>query len=170
MLSKKVEAALNKQINHEFQTAFFYLAMSAYFRSLNLNGFAAHARAQAEDEMSHGMMLNDYVDRRGGRVVLTGMPDPPKGWKSPDAALEDAYNRELATGEHINSLVSLALDERDHATNMSLLGLVTEQVQDEASANEVLQRLRLLKNAPDGLYVMDRDLEQRAGASGKSKA
>ena len=101
---------------------------------------------------------------------MTGMPDPPKGWKSPDAALEDAYNRELATGEHINSLVSLALDERDHATNMSLLGLVTEQVQDEASANEVFQRLRLLKNAPDGLYVMDRDLEQRAGASGKSKA
>lgn len=163
MLSKKVEAALNKQINHEFQTAFFYLAMSAYFRALNLNGFAAHARAQAEDEMQHGMLLNDYVDRRGGRVVIAGMPDPPKGWKSPEAAIEDAFHHETHTGELINSLVSLALAEKDHATNMSLLPLVTEQVADEASASEVLERMRLLRDAPGGLYLMDRDLEQRAG-------
>jgi ferritin len=164
MLSKKLEAALNHQLNHEFETAFYYLAMSAYFRALNLNGFAAYARAQAEEEMSHGMMLNDYINQRSGRVVLTGMSDPPKSWKSPAAAIEDALRREVQTGELINSLVSLALSEKDHATNMSLLPLVTEQVEDEASAHDVVERMKLVAKAPDGLYLMDRDLEQRAAA------
>lgn len=167
MLSKKLEAALNKQIHHEFENAFFYLAMATYFRGLNLGGFAAYARKQGQDEIQHGMMLYDYVAQRGGKASVAPVGEQPKSWKSPLAAIEDSHKKEAKTSELINQLVSLALQEGDHGTHVALQPLVAEQTADESSAEETVQRMRLLGDAPGALFMMDRDMERRVAMAGK---
>ncbi|NLS96419.1 MAG: ferritin [Planctomycetaceae bacterium] len=161
MLSPKMEAALNNQINAEYYSSYLYLSMAAYFDSINLPGFANWMRIQNQEEMLHTMKFFDFVSERNGRVKLAAIDGPETEWESPLAAFEATLAHEQHVTALINKLVDLALAESDHATNNFLQWFVAEQVEEEATADGILQQLRLMKDAPGGLFMMDRELGQR---------
>ena len=161
MLSYKVQEELNKQLNAELYSSYLYLSMSAYFQSLNLSGFANWMRVQAQEELVHAIKFYDFVNERDGRVTLKPVDGPPSEWASPLAAFEHVYEHEQKVTGLINDLVNLAISERDHATNNFLQWFVSEQVEEEASANDVVQRLKLLGDDKSGLFMLDRELAQR---------
>ncbi len=172
MLSEKMQEALNRQINAELYSAYFYLSMSAYYESVNLPGFANWMRVQYQEETFHALKLYDYVNSRGGRVTLTAIDAPPTEWDSALAPFEDTYRHEQKVTGLINDLVNLAIEERDHASNAMLQWFVTEQVEEEKSASDIIGQIKLLKDAPNGLFMIDRELAARvfvppaAGAEG----
>lgn len=161
MISKKMEDALNAQVNAELYSAYLYLSMESYFKSKNLNGFANWMRVQTQEEMMHVMKIYDFIDERGGRIVLKGIEGPPTDWDSPLAVFEAAYEHEQKVTGLINNLVDLAIKEKDHATSSFLQWFVNEQVEEEASADQVIQQLKMMENAPGGLFLFDRELGQR---------
>jgi ferritin len=161
MLCSKMEGALNSQINAEYYSSYLYLSMAAYFDSINLLGMANWMRVQAQEEMVHAMKFFDFVAERSGRVTLTSIEAPPTEWASPLAAFEAALAHERHISSLINKLVDLALAESDHAANNFLQWFVAEQVEEEATADGIVQQLRLVKDAPGGLFLLDRELGQR---------
>lgn len=161
MLSEKILDALNKQINAEFYSAYLYLAMSAYFEARNLKGFANWMRVQAQEETTHAMRIYDYVVERGGRVRLMAIEQPPVEWGSPLEAFEAAYNHEVKITGMINELVNLAMEEKDYATYNMLQWFVAEQVEEEASTDEIVQKLKMLGEDSRGILMIDRELAQR---------
>jgi ferritin len=163
MLKGKIQAALNKQLNAELYSSYLYLSMSAYFQSVNLPGFANWMRVQAQEELVHAMKFHDFINERGGRVLLQPVEGPPSEWSSSLDAFENAYKHEQKVTGLINDLVNLAIKEGDHATNIFLQWFVTEQVEEEASADEVVQKLKLMADARGGLFMLDRGW--RSGSS-----
>ena len=161
MLSKKIEKALNEQINAELYSAYLYLSMAAHFESANLKGFANWMRVQTLEEMSHAQKFFDYVHEKGGTVTLKAIDGPPTKWGTPLEAFVAVYEHECKVSGLINKLVDKAIAESDHATNIMLQWFVTEQVEEEASADEVVQQLKLMADAPGGLYMLDQQLGQR---------
>ncbi|MCJ7692788.1 MAG: ferritin [Sedimentisphaerales bacterium] len=161
MLSKKMNDALNEQINAEFYSAYLYLSMEAYFESVNLPGFAKWMRAQIQEESVHALKLYDFVNERGGRVLLKTIEGPATEWSSPLAAFKAAYAHEQKVTDLINSLVNLAVEEKDRATNSFLQWFVNEQVEEEASADAVVQQLKMVKDSAEGKFMIDRELGQR---------
>jgi ferritin len=161
MLSKRMETALNRQIVAEYYSAYLYLSMSAYFESVNLGGFAKWMRVQALEELTHGTKIFDYVNERGGRVLLDGIEKPLLKWTSPLVAFQDAYKHEQKVTGMINKLVDLAIKEKDHATENFLQWFVAEQVEEEASADGIVQKLKLVGKEGGGLFMIDRELGQR---------
>jgi ferritin len=156
-----MQDALNGQCNAELYSSYLYLSMSGYFQNINLGGFATWMRVQAQEELVHAVKFYDFVHERGGRVLLRPIEGPPTEWDSPLAAFEAAYAHEQKVTGLINDLVELALEERDHATNIFLQWFVTEQVEEEDSANEVVQKIKLMGDARGGLFMLDRELGQR---------
>ena len=161
MLSKKMEKALNEQINAELYSAYLYLSMAAYFESTNLPGFASWMRVQTQEELMHAMKIYDYVNERGGKVLLKSIAGPQTEWKSPLDVFEATYKHEQVVTGRINDLVDLAVKEKDHATNSFLQWFVTEQVEEEKSADEIVQKLTLIKDAPGAMYMLDNEMGQR---------
>ena len=161
MISEKMQDAINEQINAELYSAYLYLAMNAYFESANLPGFANWMRVQTQEELTHAMKLYDYVNERGGRVTLKAIAQPPVEWDSPLAAFEAAYKHEQKVTGLINELVNLAIAQKDHAANTFLQWFVNEQVEEEKSADEIVQKLRLTGEAPAALFMLDQQLGQR---------
>ncbi len=161
MLSQKVQDSLNSQLNAELYSSYLYLSMSAYFHSINLGGFANWMRVQAQEELVHVAKFYDFVNERDGRVILRPVEGPPSEWASPLAVFEDAYRHEQKVTGLINDLVDLSIEERDHATNNFLQWFVAEQVEEEASANDIVQQLKLLGDDRNGLFMLDRELAQR---------
>ena len=161
MISKKMEEALNGQMNAELYSAYMYLSMESYFKSLNLNGFANWMRIQTQEEVTHAMKIYDFVNERGGRVTLSAIDGPPTEWNSPLAVFEAVYKHEQKVTGLINDLVDLAIKEKDHATNSFLQWFVNEQVEEESSADEIVQQLKMMEDAPGGMFMLDRELGQR---------
>jgi ferritin len=161
MLSKTMEEALNKQINREFYSAYLYLAMSAYFESANMKGFAKWMRIQGKEEQAHALKLYDYVIARGGRVSLPAIEAPKAKWTSAGKVFEDVYAHEQKVTGMINSLVELAIKEKDHATFEVLQWFVKEQVEEEEHANEILQKIRTIGEIPGHLFCLDHELGKR---------
>ncbi len=161
MISKKMQDALNEQINAELYSAYMYLSMVAYFESVNLPGFATWMRAQTQEELMHAMKIYDYVNERGGRVTLKAIDGPTTNWESPLAVFEAVYAHEQKVTGLINKLVDVAIEEKDHATNNFLQWFVNEQVEEESSADEIVQKLKLMANAPDGIHMLDNEMGQR---------
>ncbi len=164
MLSEKMEKALNKQINAELYSAYLYLSMASYFESVDLEGCAKWMKAQTQEETIHAMKIYDFVIERGGRVLLDAIQAPKQDWDSALAVFEHAYEHEQYVTSLINDLMNLAIEEKDHATQIFLQWFVSEQVEEEASANAVVQKLKLA-SGPDGkgggLFMVDRELGQR---------
>lgn len=160
MISKKIEEALNRQINAELYSAYLYLSMSAHFQTLNLKGFANWMRVQALEEFTHADKFYGFVLDRGGRVTLTAIDGPPTKWASPLAIFQEAYKHEQKVTGLINALVDLAIKEKDHATNTFLQWFVNEQVEEEANADGIAQQLKLVGDG-SGLLMLDRELAQR---------
>jgi ferritin len=161
MISANMEKALNDQINAEMFSAYLYLAMVAYFKDKNLNGFANWMTVQNQEETFHSMKLFNYLSERGGRVTLETIEKPQFEWESPLAAMEAARQHEAYITGRINDLMNLAIEEKDHATANFLGWFVEEQVEEEDSVNEVVQKLRLLGSDGGGLFMMDRDMATR---------
>jgi len=161
MISNKMEEALNGQINAELYSAYLYLSMEAYFESVSLPGFATWMRVQTQEELMHTMKIYGFVNERGGRVLLKSIDQPPTEWESPLAVFEASYKHEQKVTGLINDLVNLAIEQKDHATNSFLQWFVNEQVEEEDSADQVVQKLKMIKNDPGGLFLVDRELGQR---------
>jgi len=161
MISKKMVKALNEQVNAELYSAYLYLSMEAYFKSLNLNGFANWMMVQTQEEASHAMKIYEFINERGGRIILKAIDDPETEWDSPLAVFKAVYEHEQKVTGLINNLVNLAIEEKDHATNTFLQWFVNEQVEEESSADDMVQQLKMMEQAPGGLFMLDRELAQR---------
>jgi len=161
MLSKTMQDALNEQINAELFSAYLYLSMSAYFESVKMPGMAHWMRLQVGEEQVHAMKLFGHVVERGGRVALKAIGMPQAEWASPLAAFEAAYAHEQKVTGLINDLVKLAREEKDTAADTFLQWFVSEQVEEEESADEIVQKLKTIKDAPDDLRKLDGELGQR---------
>jgi ferritin len=161
MLSKKMQDALNEQINAELYSAYLYLSMAAHFEAVNLKGFANWMRVQNQEETFHGMKFFDYVLSRQGRVELKAIAAPPTKWKSPLAVFEAVYEHEVKVTGLINKLATLAQRENDHATGVLLHWFINEQVEEEANADAIVQKLKLVGDNSGGLFLLDQELAQR---------
>lgn len=163
MLSDKMNGALNGQLNAELYSSYLYLSMSAFFEARDLPGFANWMRVQAGEELVHTMKFFDYIKSCGGRIRLAQVDAPPTEWDSPVKVFEQVYEHERKVTGLIHGLVDLAISERDHATNNFLKWYVDEQVEEEESANSVLQKVRRTDGdrGPGLLYMLDQELGQR---------
>ena len=161
MLGKKMEQALNDQINAEYFSSYLYLSMAAYFEAENLPGFAHWMRLQSQEELAHAMKFFEFINERGGRVTLKALEAPETTWKSPLAVFQAAYKHEQYISDRINKLVDLAVKEKDHATNSMLKWFVDEQVEEEASASAIVEKLKRVKDSPSPLFMLDRELGSR---------
>jgi ferritin len=166
MLSEKMSVALNDQINLELESFYVYLSMSAHFEAAGLPGMAAWMRHHADEEMLHGMKIYDYLISRRGKVGLQAISAPPTTWDNPLAAFEDAFGHERKVSIAIDSLVQLAREERDYATDSFLQWFVDEQVEEEEVVDEVIQRLKLIGDFGAGLYMLDQQLAAEASSPG----
>jgi ferritin len=158
-----MQAALNKQINAELHSAYIYLSMAAYFEDKNLTGFAHWMRVQAKEELGHAMKFFDFIVERRGRVLLEPVAAVPIEWASPLAVFENALAHEQKVTGLIHGLVNLAIEERDHAANSFLQWFVDEQVEEEASADAIVQQLKLAGDSGVALLMLDRELGARQG-------
>lgn len=156
-----IEKSLNDQINAELYSAYLYLSMAAYFESENLPGFAKWMMVQNQEETMHAMKFYNYINERNGRVALKSIAEPPAKWKSPLEVFEATYKHEQVVTGRINDLVNLAIEEKDHATGVLLQWFVTEQVEEEKNADEIIQKLKCISDSPAGLYMLDKELGQR---------
>ena len=162
MISEKMEEALNEQINAELWSAYMYLSMSAYFESENLGGFANWMRVQADEEVEHAMRFYNYVNEVGGRVELKPIDEVPTDWDSPLDAFQETLEHEKKVTSLINDLVDLADEENDHATYSMLQWFVDEQVEEEDSAGEIVEKLEFVGDSANGLLSLDRQLGERS--------
>ena len=161
MINEKMQEALNKQINAEIYSSYLYLSMAASFESVSLPGFANWMRCQAQEELVHAIKIYDFINERGGRVTLKSIEAPPVEWDSPLAAFEAAYEHEQKVTGLINDLVDLAQAEHDHASDNFLQWFVAEQVEEEDSANTIVEKIKLVGEAQGGLFMLDQELGQR---------
>ncbi|MHC4904339.1 MAG: ferritin [Planctomycetota bacterium] len=161
MINKKVTDALNGQINAETYSAYLYWSMSAALEEMNLPGFASWMRVQAQEEMSHAMKLYGHIIERGGKVVLTAIDAPPIQWDSVNAVFENGLAHEQKVTRLINELMDLAMAEKDHAASMFLQWFVTEQVEEEAAAMDILGKLEIAGGTAGGLYMLDKEMGAR---------
>jgi ferritin len=161
MLSKKMEKDLNKQVNWELYSAYVYMSMSAYLEHKGLKGFANWMRIQAQEEMTHAMKIYDYINSRGGRALMESIEGPKTNWKNIIEVFKDTLEHEQFVTSRINGLANLANQEKDHATASFLQWFVDEQVEEEESASEMLDQLKLVEGKGAGLFMLDREAQQR---------
>ena len=170
MLTEKMQKALNGQLNAELYSSYLYLSMNAYFKSVNLDGFANWMYYQAQEELEHSMKFYDFIIQRGGNVQLQQIEAPPSEWSSPLAVFEATFEHEQKVTGLINDLVDVAHEERDHATNIFLQWFVSEQVEEEENVGGVLEQLKLMGDAKGGLFMIDRELAKRSPSGGSEEA
>jgi ferritin len=170
MLTEKMQTALNGQLNAELYSSYLYLSMNAYFKSVNLDGFANWMYYQAQEELEHSLKFYDFVIQRGGKVQLTQIAAPPTEWDFPMAVFEATLAHEQKVTGLINDLVEIAHEERDHATNIFLQWFVSEQVEEEESVGGVLEQLKLMGDAKGGLFMIDRELAKRSPSGGSEES
>ncbi|MEE8209359.1 MAG: ferritin [bacterium] len=161
MFSKKMQKALNDHLNAELYAAYLYLAMAAYFESTHLPGFANWMRLQSREEMAHAMRFYEYINERGGRVELQAIDKPPVNFKSPLAVFEQALKHERVVSKEIDKLFDMARKEKDYASEVFLQWFVTEQVEEEQSAEAVVEALKMIGDQRPALLMYDRELGQR---------
>ncbi len=161
MINEKVENILNAQINKEFYSAYLYLAMSAYFDEIGLFGFSNWTKIQAKEEMDHGMILFDYIIERDGTVKLDKIDAPERDFKTPLQVFEKILEHEKYVTDSINCVASLSEDECDLATRHFINWYISEQVEEEANARDVITKLKMFGDEKASLYHLDQDLSKR---------
>ncbi len=161
MLKEAVRNALNEQVNAELYSAYLYLSMCSYFKKINLDGFATWMEVQALEEMTHAMKFFNFISERGEQVKLTRIDGPETSWASPLAAFEEVYAHEVKVTGLINNLVDISIEHKDHATGNLLQWFIAEQVEEETSADNIVQKLKLVGNDGGGLLLIDQELGRR---------
>ncbi|MCS7150785.1 MAG: ferritin [Endomicrobia bacterium] len=160
-LSENIQKELNAQLNRELFSAYLYLSMAAYFEKENLKGFAHWFKLQAKEEVSHAMKFFEYIIERNAEVELAQIDKPKKDWAKPLEALKDTYEHEQKVTDYIHKILDLAIKEKDYATQNFLQWFVAEQVEEEAQALEILQKLEKSKDSVGSLFVLDHHLGKR---------
>ena len=161
MISAKMNAALNEQVTKEMYSAYLYMAMSSTSNSIGLKGFANWFMTQYHEEMFHAMKIYEYLHSQGGEVALQAIDAPPAAFEGPLDMFEKTLAHEQKVTRSINDLMDIAVDEKDHATQIFLQWYVTEQVEEEENDNDIIAQLKLIKDNPQGLMMLDRELAQR---------
>ena len=162
MISEKMQSELNEQVNKEFYSAYLYLAMSAFCTQIGLPGFAHWMRLQYEEENMHVTKMYDYILDQGGEIHLKQIEEPAKEFGTPLEIFEQTLEHEQFITRSINNLMGLAVEERDYATQTFLQWYVSEQVEEEANVNDILNPLRMVGNDKGGLMMIDQNLSNRA--------
>ncbi len=161
MLSSSINAALNKQINEELFSAYMYLAMAAKSDGMGLSGFTNWFKMQYQEELAHADRFFNYVLERNGEIDLDAIAKPVVGDVTPLELFENGLAHEQHITACIFKLKDLARAESDHATDVFLEWFVSEQVEEEATTQGVIDQLRLVKDNPSGLFLIDRELAGR---------
>jgi ferritin len=161
MLGKKMETALNEQINKEMYSAYLYMSMSADSTNKGLKGFANWFMVQYHEEMLHAMKMYEYIGRQGGKVMLRAIAEPPQTFESAMDMFQKTLKHEQFITQSINDLVNLAIQEKDHASQAFLQWYVTEQVEEEENDNDIIAQLKLIGSDTAGLFMVDKEMAVR---------
>src|SRR5918996_2439115 len=156
-----VREAMSEQIKHEFYSAYLYLSMAGSFETANLPGFARWMRKQSEEEREHAMKLFDFLLDRGEQVQLLPIDQPPHAFRSPLDTFEQALEHEKEITSRIHELYDLSVQEGDYPAQVMLNWFVTEQVEEEKVATEIVERLKMADDDSAALLLLDRDLGER---------
>ena len=156
MLNKKVEKALVDQIEKEGYSSNLYLSMASWAESKGLEGISRWLYAQAEEERMHMLKIVGYVNERGGHALISGFEQPPVDFESVQKMFEQVYEHEQFVSNSINDIVAICLEEKDFTTHNWIQWFVTEQIEEEASASAILDKLKLA--GANSLYLFDRDI------------
>ena len=153
--------ALNEQINKEMYSAYLYMAMSAHAEEIGLSGFANWFMVQYKEEMSHAMKIYRYIQEQGAKIVLKAIDKPPADYDSTLDMFKKTLAHEQFVTKSINELVDLAVEEKDHATQIFLQWFVTEQVEEEANDHEIIGKLEMIADHSGGMFMLDKELGSR---------
>jgi ferritin len=165
MLLKNIETALNKQIRIEAESSQTYLSMACWAEVNGLEGIAQFMYAQSDEERLHMLKLIKYVNERGGHAQVTDLKAPKTTYETFKGMFEELYKHEIFVSESINKLVHITFEEKDYATHNFLQWYVAEQIEEEATAKNILDKINLIGDDKGGLYLFDRDIQQMAIAS-----
>jgi ferritin len=159
MISKTIEAALNRQIELEGSSSQYYLAMASWAEVRGLNGVSQFLYRQSDEERMHMLKLIRFVNERGGHARIPNLDGPKDDFSSVQQIFEEVLNHEMLVSNEINQLVDICLKEKDYTTHNFLQWYVSEQIEEEALARNVLDKLKLIGEDKSGLYFFDRDLQ-----------
>ena len=165
MISKRLEDAINAQINAEMWSAYLYLSMSAYCHDKGYSGKANWFAIQFKEEQDNAQIFYNYLISRGGRVILKAIDAVDTEWASPLAAFEATYAHEQHVTSLINNLMHIAVEEKDFAAQSRLQWFIDEQVEEEENAVEIINKLRMLDGNGYGMYMLDQELAARVYAT-----
>ncbi len=160
-MDKKLQKTFNDQIKHELYSAHIYLAMAAYFEDKNLPGFAHWMKVQYKEEVAHAMKMFEFLNDRGVRVVLQAIPQPISEFSSNLEVFEETLKHEQKVTSLINVLYELAKEVKDHASVVFLQWFVSEQVEEEKNATQIIQTLKMVKSEGVPQIMLDRELAKR---------
>lgn len=163
MINKSMQDAINDQINKELYSSYLYLSMAAYLEDRNLSGFAHWMRVQETEEREHAMKFYDFIVERGGRVMLKAIEAPKTEWKSTLELAEEVAAHEAVVTASIHALYELALKEKDYPAQIMLQWFITEQVEEERNAAEIVSNLKLIEDRGTAILMLDHRLAKRGG-------
>jgi len=158
MLTKKVEKVLNKQIEIEANSSQFYLAMASWADTKGLEGVANFFYRHSDEEREHMLKLVKYVNERGGHAIVPALGKPPKLFDCLSHVFQDLLNHEIMVTKEINNVVDICLQDKDYTTHNFMQWYVAEQIEEEALARHILDKLKLIGDDKGGLYLFDRDI------------
>lgn len=161
MLSEKLVAKLNEQLNYEFYSSHLYLSMAAYCAGENLDGFANFFLVQAEEEKFHGMKFFHFIDDKDATIRFSGFEDPSAEYQSVLHVFEEALKHEKFVTKNIYALMELATEEKEYATISFLNWFVDEQVEEESMFNNLIQKIKAAASDPSALLLLDMELAKR---------
>lgn len=167
MISKKMQESINQQINAEIYSAYLYLSMSAWCTDKQYDGFAQWFKVQAQEEITHAMKFYGYIFEQGGKVKLLPIEGPPAKFASLKDAAKKQLEHEKKVTSLIKSLTDLAKKEKDYATDILLQWFITEQVEEEKNAEEIIRKLEMIGESGPALYMLDKEMGQRKFAGGE---
>lgn len=159
MLKEKIEKALNEQVEFEAQSSQAYLAMASWAECKGLEGVSNFLYGHSDEERMHMLKLVHFINERGGKAIVPSLPQPKLEFESIQEVFETLLNHETQVTEAINNIVDLCLSEKDYTTHNFMQWYVSEQMEEEALARTVLDKLAMIGNDKGGLYLFDRDIE-----------
>ena len=163
MIGKPMQDALNEQINKELFSSYLYLSMAAYFEEKNLSGFGNWMRVQAEEEREHAMKFYDFILETGGKVMLKAIEAPKTEWNSNLEVAEEVAAHEAKVTASIYALYELALKEKDYPAQVMLQWFISEQVEEEKNAAEIVANLKMIEERGTAVLMLDKQLGKRKG-------
>jgi ferritin len=168
MVSQNIEKALNKQIRIEAESSQIYLSMACWAESKGFEGVAEFMFAQADEERAHMLRLLKYLTERGGKAIISELSKPSVDYTSPKQMFEEVLEHEIFVSNSINDLVSITFEEKDFATNNFLQWYVAEQIEEEATARTILDKINLIGDDKSGFYLFDKDVRSMIAAKPES--